>query len=451
MNPRRSRGFSLFRKGWYREGAMAKNLHKRVPEDPGVYLMRGARGEILYIGKAANLRRRVSSYFTRLSSFAKASADRSDSRIQKMVNLIRTIDYRQTDTALEALILEAELIKKYQPPYNVLEKDDKSFLYVEITREKFPRVLIVRGKSLATGRRFGPFIYGRSIREALRILRKIFPYAIHPAPFSGEYAKNTSIVRSDNRRVLGKRHPCFDYQIGLCPGTCVGAISASEYRKNIRNLVLIFEGKKKRVLSALEREMKAASKRLDFESAEKLRRQIFGLTHIQDVALIGNSSPVVSGQPIVTRDRIEGYDISNISGTSAVGSMVVFEGGEPSRSEYRKFKIRTIHQPDDVGMLREVLRRRFSPRHAEGGWRLPDFILIDGGLGQVNAARQVLLEVGMKIPVVGIAKGRKRKKNEFVGMIPHGVAERTLIRVRDEAHRFAVSYHRELRRRSARR
>jgi len=405
----------------------SRTLYGHLSDTPGVYLMKGAQGEILYVGKAANLKRRVSSYFTRPHDY----------RIQKMVSLVKKVDYRKTDTALEALILEAELIKRYQPPYNVLEKDDKSFLYVELTKEKFPRVLLVRGKSLATGRRFGPFVYGASIREALKILRKIFPYTVHTA------------ATSDKRQVT---RPCFDYQIGLCPGTCIDAISGKDYRKNIKNLILIFEGKKKRVLKSLEKEMKQASKNLEFEKAAVLRRQIFGLKHIQDVALISESPLVASGQSlpagrqgIVAGYRIEGYDISNISGTSAVGSMVVFEGGGPNKSEYRKFKIQTIHQSDDVGMLREVLHRRFSPRHLNGGWRIPDLILIDGGLGQVNAARQVILEAGLRIPIIGIAKGPTRKKNEFVGAIPHGVAEKTLIRVRDEAHRFAIAYHRTLR------
>jgi len=394
--------------------------------------MKNAAGEIIYVGKAGNLRRRVASYFERPYDY----------RIQKMVSEIRKIDYQKTDTALEALILEAELIKKYQPPYNVLEKDDKSFLYVEITREKFPRVLLVRGKSLASGKRFGPFVYGGSIREALRILRKIFPYSTHTVSQISNLSAKGGSASGGKSQKLGK--PCFDYQIGLCPGICVGAISVEDYRKNIRNLTLIFEGKKKRILKNLEKDMKAASKKLEFEKAAELRGKVFALTHIQDIALIKEQELVTSNKELVT--RIEGYDISNISGTSAVGSMVVFKGDKPDKSEYRKFKIRTIHQPDDVGMLKEVLRRRFSRFPKSGGWPLPDLILIDGGLGQVNAARQVLGKAGLKILVIGIAKGPTRKKNEFVGAIPKGFSAATLIKVRDEAHRFAISYHRKLRR-----
>lgn len=184
--------------------------------------------------------------------------------------------------------------------------------------------------------------------------------------------------------------------------------------------------------------MKNASKNLEFEKAEKIRRQIFALQHIQDVALINDSE---IGPVTGHTTRIEGYDISNISGTSAVGSMAVFTNGKPDKDEYRKFKIRTITQPDDVGMLREMLLRRF--RHTE--WPMPDLILVDGGKAQVNAAKTALEEFGLKIPVVGIAKGPKRKKNEILGKIPKDINGKTLIGVRDETHRFAIGYHRKLR------
>lgn len=393
-----------------------KQLYDTFPETPGVYLMKDAAGKLLYIGKAANLKRRVSSYFLRPH----------DSRIQKMVSQIHSIAYRKTDTALEALILEADLIKKNQPPYNILEKDDKSFLFVEITKEPFPRVLLVRGKEkkAADGVHYGPFISGASIREALRIVRRIFPWNIHPDTLIG-----TSI------------RPCFDYQMGLCPGTCIGAVSKREYMKTIRAVKLIFEGKKDRIIRSLEQEMERASKALAFEKAARLRGQIFSLKHIQDVALIRDADfgfPQAKEEPF----RIEGYDISNISGTSAVGSMVVFTNGKPNPEQYRKFKIKTFKTANDVGMLAEVLRRRL--RHRE--WPLPGVFLIDGGKGQVSAVRGVLDEVGLRIPVVGIAKGPERKKNEFVGTLPDGLSERILVRVRDEAHRFAISYYRALHR-----
>ncbi len=415
--------------------------YKLLPETPGVYLMKDTAGRVLYVGKAGNLRRRVSSYFERPH----------DVRIETLVAKIARIDHKKTDTALEALILEAELIRKFSPPFNVREKDDKSFLYAAVTRDAFPRVLLVRGNDAFSGTRFGPFTSASSAREALKILRKIFPWSTH-----------------DPERIGTFKRPCFDYEIGLCPGTCIGAISREEYLKNIDRLKLFFEGKKKVVLRSIEKEMATAARRLDFEKAAKLRHQLFALKHIRDSALIsdsnvaslasgggGNSADdtaAAAGEPY----RIEGYDISNISGTSAVGSMVVFEDGEPNKNEYRKFKIRTIFKPNDVGMLTEVLERRFKhlpgrtfESVASGRWRLPDLILIDGGIAQANAAKKVLMRTGLKIPILGIAKGAERKRNDILGAIPKATTKEVLIKVRNEAHRFAIGYHKALRRRNA--
>lgn len=212
--------------------------------------MKDGDGRILYIGKAGNLKRRVSSYFLRPH----------DTRIQKMVSEIQVIDYKETDTALEALILESALIKKHQPPFNVREKDDKSFLYVEITGEKFPRILFVRGKDLAKGVHFGPFTSASSIREALRIIRKIFPWSVHSPEKIGSY-----------------KRPCFDYEVGLCPGTCIGAITRAEYAKNIRNIKLFFQGKKMRILQSLENDMNRSAKELKFEKAAQYK---IGRAHV---------------------------------------------------------------------------------------------------------------------------------------------------------------------------
>lgn len=404
---------------------------KKIPTGPGVYLMKGARGKILYIGKAANLKRRVESYFARPAPYRREASGSGphEARIQKLLNEVKKIDFQKTDSALEALILEAELIKKYQPPFNVREKDDKSFLYVEITKEKFPRVLLVRGKDKKPGLKYyGPYTSSKSIREALRIIRKIFPFSIHPPEKIGKF-----------------KRPCFEYEIGLCPGTCIDintnvimdVITKKEYKKNIRNVKLFFEGKKRQIIKNLKKEMNQAAKKQEFERAEKLKRQIFKLQHIYDIALINQPELKVKKNKL----RIEGYDVSNISGTSAVGVMVVFSGGKPNKKEYRKFKIRTIKKADDVGMLKEVLRRRL--KHDE--WKLSDLILIDGGKGQINGAKEVLKEFGFKIPVVGIAKGKDRKKNEFIGFTSKHIDDKLLIGVRDEAHRFAINYHKKLR------
>lgn len=384
------------------------SLYAHIPESPGVYFMKDARGRILYIGKAVNLRHRVSSYFSRPH----------DARITRLISTVRKIDYTRTNSALEALILEANLIKKNQPPFNIREKDDKSFFYAIITKDEFPRVLLVRGKEISEKKDdfaevFGPFTSSSSLKEALRIMRKIFPWSVH-----------------DPSKKWGKA--CFDYHIGLCPGTCVGAVDKREYKKNIKNLSLFLSGRMNRAIENLERAMTQASKKLEFEKAEKIKRQLFALQHINDVA-------VISSEPLkIPAKRVEGYDISNISGKHAVGSMVVFIGDVSKKSEYRKFSISSDQSPDDTGMMREILERRF--RHGE--WPFPDLILVDGGIGQVNAAVEVLKKQNIIIPVIGMAKGKRRKRSDIIGNIPSWTTHRTLVRVRDEAHRTSVNYHR---------
>lgn len=411
------------------------SLYAHIPESPGVYFMKDVRGRILYIGKAVNLKRRVSGYFSRPH----------DVRITRLISMVRKIDYTHTDSALEALILEASLIKKHQPPFNVREKDDKSFFYVTITKDEFPRVLLVRGRGLSEEKDnfaevFGPFTSSSSLKEALRIMRKIFPWSVHnPSKKQGK--------------------ACFDYHIGLCPGTCIGIADKREYRKNIKNLSFFFSGKRNKVIKNLERAMTHASKKLEFEKAQKIKKQLFALQHINDVAVISDDNlkfnPPAACLPAkreragnsklkIPARRVEGYDISNISGKHAVGSMVVFIEDVPEKSEYRKFSISAIESPDDTGMMKEMLERRF--KHSE--WTFPDLILVDGGIGQVNAAMDVLKKQNIIIPVIGMVKGKKRKRSDIIGDIPPWTTHRTLVRVRDEAHRVSIQYHRTRRKNS---
>ncbi|MEW6617610.1 MAG: GIY-YIG nuclease family protein [Patescibacteria group bacterium] len=381
--------------------------------------MKNRKGEILYIGKAVHLKRRVSSYFTHPH----------DTRIQRMVSEIAKIETKETDSALEALILESALIKKHQPPFNVQEKDDKSFLYVAITADEFPRILLIRGKDMHHSREnyyytAGPFVSASSVREALRIIRKIFPWNDH--------------LPSE----IEKKKACFNYQIQLCPGVCVGDISKNEYKKTIKNIVLFFEGKKEKIVKNLEKEMNVTSKKMEFEKAEKIKRQLFALKHINDTALFSkeNFEFQISNFKLKQK-RIEGYDISNISGTNSVGVMVVFEGDKPEKNEYRKFHIKTIEGSNDTGMLKEVIERRFR-----NNWKHPDLILVDGGLGQVNAIEDALKKINLRIPVIGMAKGVERKRTDIIGKKPLWVLHEMLVRVRDEAHRFAIAFHRKKRR-----
>ncbi len=394
--------------------------------------MKDKNGKILYIGKAGNLQRRVASYFERPQ----------DARILRMVSKIAKVDFQKTETVIEALILEAELIKRYLPEYNIKDKDDKSFLWMVVTREKFPRVLTLRSREATAYNsplgRFGPFTLPTALRAAMKILRRIFRWSDH------EFTDKDPHLNLPSADKGGKQAACFDYQIGLCPGTCVGAILAADYRKNIQQLIRFFRGEKKKIVSELRREMKSASKDLRYEEAAEIRGRLFTLEHIHDVALIDGGATFGD---VISKGwgRVEGYDISNISGAFAVGAMVVFVNGASDKNEYRKFKIKTVRGANDVAMLAEVLRRRF----ARIEWPMPDVILVDGGAPQVNVARGVLVDLKLEIPVIGIAKGPTRKRSDF--LYPLGMQDAIfksrdmLIRVRDEAHRFAIKYHRELR------
>ncbi len=432
----------------------------KLPPRPGVYLMKDVRGTVIYVGKAASLKTRVSSYFNRPQ----------DVRISLLVSEIRSIDYQLTPSALEALILEAKLIKKLHPKYNVREQDDKSFLSVVITADIYPKVLLARGQEIkiyesqTKSRIFGPFTSASAVRAALRILRRIFHWSNCPAPpFLSSRVRpggrgdlisaRDGIASSHAPRNDTISRPCFYYHLGQCPGICIGAIRPPEYRRQvIRPLVLFFEGKKAQVMKDVESRMKNVAKKEKFEEAEALKRQLFSLCHIRDTAVLTREPNHHRAQERINIfGRIEGYDISNISGTSAVGSMVVFEGGEPAKSEYRKFKIKTVSGINDVAMMREVLSRRFK-RAKQSEWPMPELLVIDGGVGQVRTAMSALAEYKIDVPVIGIAKGFKRKQDRpvYSGGNPDlaRIVENhkdLLLRARDEAHRFAVAYHRKRR------
>ncbi len=381
---------------------------KKLPDTPGVYIFKNDKEKVIYVGKAANLKRRVGSYFSGKAAGKPAIIYKETKRVE----------FEKTGTVIEALIIEANLIKKFSPKYNVKEKDDRSFLYLVITKDDYPRVLLQRGRGLNKKNVrsvFGPFIFSSEIRSALRIVRKIFPFSTHT-----------------KKEIEGGR-PCFYRQINLCPGTCAGEIGKKKYLKEVRNIELFFKGKKKKIVSNLKKEMKRESENMEYEKAGEIKRKINLLSHIQDIA-------VLKKEEKEEKVRIEGYDVSNISGSLAAGAMVVFEGNFPRKKEYRKFKIRSIKKPDDIKMLKEVAERRLK-----NDWKLPHLILVDGGKGQVSAVEDALKKEGLDIPVVGIAKGKNRKKEEVVGRIPSGIKKETLVKVRDEAHRFAVAYHKNLR------
>ncbi|MDH4358846.1 MAG: GIY-YIG nuclease family protein [Candidatus Berkelbacteria bacterium] len=388
-----------------------KDKIKTFPDSPGVYSMKNSAGETIYIGKAASLKERVRSYFSGLVP-AKTAVQMGE---------VKDIDFIETESSVEALFLEARLIKKNMPKYNIKDKDDKSRIYVHITRERFPRVYLMRETDLPQIKEktpiiYGPFLSGRSVSDALELIRKIVPFR--------------------TCSVMPKRKCLYGY-LDLCETPCEGNVSKLQYGKKIRQVRDFFEGKKVRVLNSLKREMKLASKGQDFEGAAKVRDHIYALEHLKQMF-------VREGRGGTVFRRIEGYDISNISGAFATGSMVVFIDGMSEKSEYRKFKIKWVKGANDVAMMKEVLIRRFH-----NDWPHPDLILIDGGRGQVNAAVSVLKNLGLDIPVIGLAKGPDRKKDELI-------TSRTLPRqdislfkeVRDESHRFAKGYYERLHRKS---
>src|SRR3989344_516420 len=285
-----------------------KKLKQKLPDQPGVYFFRKGKS-VLYIGKATNLRDRVKSYF------GKDLRETRGPKLVKMLEEATGLDFKTTDSVLEALILEAALIKKHQPSANSAEKDDKSFNYVVITKEDFPRILVVRCKNLPelteqVRETFGPFPHGQELREALKIIRRIFPYRDKCFP-SGFPSGSTA----------GKVERCFNAQIGLCPGVCSGEMSKSEYAKVVRSVVLMFKGRKGEIFKGLRKHMKQEAKLQNFEKAKELRNKIFALTHINDVALMKRNLEArrLSESGSDNCVRIEAYDVAHISGINAVG------------------------------------------------------------------------------------------------------------------------------------
>jgi len=543
---------------------------KQLPASPGVYLMKDTEGNILYVGKAADLSQRVRSYFS--------PGQNLPYKLQQMVGKAHDIDFYVTNLDQEALILELNLIKQHHPPYNVRLKDDKTFPYLKISLNKeWPRAYFTRRLEEDGGRYFGPFASAKSVRQTLKALKRIFPFRSCSKPITG----------TDSRA-------CLEYHMNQCVGPCIGAVNKEEYADVIRQVILFLEGKQEVVIRELDKKMQQASRALEFEKAAIIRDQIEAINNViegqriadvtsdeQDVIafaqnrnqacvqvffvrggrLIGRESFTMQGtrseEPIHimssfvkqfyssapyippllllqhpledqaaieewlqgkragrvrirvprrgnkkrlvnivaenaaqglqqmklrqlaapaaltaaleelekelrlphTPSRLEGYDISNIQGKGAVGSMVVFDQGRPKPSLYRRFRIKTVEGPDDYAMLQEVLQRRFKRSGGKNNetlksdtWSvMPDLVLIDGGKGQLNAALSAIEEVGVKsVPVASLAKENEEvfipQRKEPIVLPATSPGLQLLQRLRDEAHRFAVGYHRKVRR-----
>ena len=404
-----------------------KRRIEELPEKPGVYLFKNREGEALYVGKALSVRKRVKGHFRCFGeSFSKEGI---------LLSQVSRIDVVETSTEAEALLLEASLVKEMMPKYNQELKDDKSYPYLKITAEEYPRLLVVRARRADGGKYFGPYTSVKLLRQAVNMLRRQFPMRT---------------CRKFPKRV------CLMYHIGQCSGPCEGLQEKSAYLQTVKDLGFFLDGRREALLKHLSKRMKAHSAEKEYEKAQAL------LSQIQALSSIASKKTPARDAMEVLRDlkealslpdaphRMECFDISNIQGKEAVASMVVFIGGKPARSAYRKFRIRTVQGIDDYQMMKEVIRRRYSGSLADKTPR-PDLIVIDGGKGHLSAAKNELENLGLSdLPVVSIAKQHEHifspgRANPHV-LGPTSAALQLMRHLRDEAHRFAIRYHRSLHR-----
>jgi len=413
---------------------ISKNKLNELPKTSGVYCFaspkpKGGGGlDVIYVGKAINIRGRVKNHFQQPSY-----------RDNLFINKITRIGFIETSSEIDALILEANLIKKYQPKYNVMWRDDKNYFYVAIAKKEqdMPYIFITHQKNHAKTEYIGPFVEGTSLKKVLRFLRRVFPYY-------------TTKKHSKNK--------CTYCHLDLCPGPNP---DLNDYKKNIRKLILILKGKRNAVLNSLKKEMRQLSKENKFEEAARARDKIFSLQQVMSHGRV-LEGPTFQGLGITLEkivgvkkniSRIEAYDVSNIQGKQATGSMVVFVNGQPDKNQYRKFKIRIKNEPNDIAMLKETLQRRFL--HPE--WKYPEVILIDGGKAQLNIAIEVLHQhksvKSASIRVLAIAKKNNklyieaRKNPVLLKTLPREIFN-LILQLRDEAHRFAIAYHKKLRKKN---
>ncbi len=413
-------------------------LDKQIPHKPGVYQFKDSLGKVIYVGKAIDLYSRVSSYFLGSHSLREASPKGVNVRIAALVDEIADIEIVIVESELEALILEANLIKKYLPRFNVRLLDGKDYLYIGLTHEDFPKVITLRRMDLKKMKKYwGPFPSSRTVRDTLKQLRRIFPWCAG-----------------------GHGRACFYYHIGLCPGACVGVISKEDYNQIIKRFSKFLDGKKEELVSELTEEMKKTSAKQDFEEAARIKKVIEGILYILQTnrveKFLENPNFLQDERQIALEklqqdlnlkklpERIEGYDISNISGKNATGSMVVLTHGDIDKSQYRRFKIRISGRPNDVGMHKEMIKRRL--KHSE--WPFPGLIIVDGGRGQVRIVCDELRVENLEIPVYGLAKREEwlyPPDGEVIKLSKRSLSLKLLQKLRDEAHRFAITYHRKLR------
>lgn len=448
-----------------------KNFLQQIPEVSGCYIFRSKDSQVIYVGKALNLRKRVKQYFE-FNPDIKPS-DKLEPKKKIMVRKSKSIEVIFTDSEIEAFILETNLIKKYKPRYNKLMVDDKNYSFIKFTNEDFPKIKFVREKIKDGSVYFGPYPNSFPAKETIKRLRKLFPYRSCNRKMQ-EVSDNgkLKVISSDTK-------PCLYYHLGLCNAPCASLELKKAYRYNINQIKSYLRSEKPEIISNLENKMLEHSKNLEFEKASEIRDRINNLKYItqrvkvsekfdetawkkylaeRNKIALSNLNSELSKRGIIeptnNLGRIECYDISNIQGKFAVGSMVVANGGFMAKSQYRKFKINSKDTPDDFLMMNEVLERRFNLNNKKEDasfLAIPDLIIIDGGKGQLSSASEILEKLNLKIPIVGLAK----KEEIIIWQTEDGFRsyrlkdkseEKFLIqRIRDEAHRFAINYHRNLR------
>jgi len=418
---------------------MDKEKIKYLPDLPGVYMMKDGTGVILYVGKAASLKKRVPSYFRRDANLSR--------RIRLMVKKVADVSYIVTGSEAEALIAESAFIKRYKPRYNVALKDDKSYPHIKLTvNEDFPRLMLTRKLRDDKVSYYGPYTDVKLLRRALRIMKKIFP------------------LRTCKRM---PKKVCLNYHIKQCYGPCIEAISKDAYGDIVKELKLFLEGRREILIEDLSKKMGKAAKEKDYENAALFRDRITALSVIprgmpgriaaeRAEAIRKKAKPydeIIALKFLLglkrAPSRIEAFDVSNIMGTEAVGSMITFVDGRPYKNEYRRFKIRGVSGIDDYGMMKEVVARRYKKVKSER-LRCPDLIIIDGGKGHLNSVASTLKELGFeRLAVIGIAKRHEhiyiKGRKEPIIFSRHSSVLHLVQRLRDEAHRFAITYHRKLR------
>lgn len=409
------------------------NKIKELPNHCGVYIMKDEKNNVLYVGKAKSLRERVSSYFSLSNLSLKNVA---------LISNVKRIDYLITSNEQEALLLENELIKYFHPKYNVEYRDDKSYPFLKLTKEAFPRLILIRKKTEDGSQYFGPYPDGLAVRRVLGIINRIFP------------------LRKCSRI---PKQVCLYYHLNQCLAPCINKTINQEYKEVVQDVSLFLEGKHKELVDKLTTQMEEAASKLNFEKAKQIRDEIEAIKNFSkkiNFRLVQDRKQLFLHPPEVltclkkilnlptTPFRIDAFDISNIAGEQAVGSMVVFINGKPEKSEYRKYKIKMVKGINDVKMMREVIQRRYKKVIKENLY-LPDLILVDGGIGQLNAALEELSSLNLKIPVIGLAKREELiyQPGQSVPLrLPRDSAELKLIQhIRDEAHRFAITFHRNKR------